>query len=240
MSFIIAVYVNEGIVLASDRRTTYTITEKKEDKIIQKIGIHTTDSTDKTFICPNGAGISTCGTASLQNKPITGFIQEMIRTQVSTETKISEMPKIICDYFAQFEEKIDTDFLIAGYEIDENGVKKQKVLGLDLKTGSVTARDTSSQGAVWDGETATIVRLVVADSVKQKDGSFIDVPQEGILWQYFTLQDAVDFAKYAVETTVKTMHFKNVVETVGGSVDILVITPDKTEWLQKEVLKVKD
>lgn len=63
MSFIIAVYVNEGIVLASDRRTTYTITEKKEDKIIQKIGIHTTDSTDKTFICPNGAGISTCGIA---------------------------------------------------------------------------------------------------------------------------------------------------------------------------------
>ena len=49
--------------------------------------------------------------------------------------------------------------------------------------------------------------------------------------------DAVDFARYAVETTINTMRFKNVVETVGGNVDILVITPDETKWLQKTVLK---
>ena len=64
-----------------------------------------------------------------------------------------------------------------------------------------------------------------------------DLPFEEILWGYFTLQDAVDFARYAVETTIQTMHFKNVIETVGGAVDILVITPDETKWLQKEYLK---
>ena len=58
MSFLVAVHVNEGILLASDRRTTYTNTMASEDKIIQRIGIHTTNSTDKTFICPNNAGIS--------------------------------------------------------------------------------------------------------------------------------------------------------------------------------------
>lgn len=62
------------------------------------------------------------------------------------------------------------------------------------------------------------------------------MPYEEILWGYFTLQDAVDFARYAVETTIQTMRFKNVIETVGGNVDILVLTPDKTEWLQKEEL----
>lgn len=76
MSFLIAVHVNEGIVLASDRRTTYTNTQTCGDTIIQRIGIHTTNSTDKTFPCPNGAGISTCGDASLLGKPITGFIQD--------------------------------------------------------------------------------------------------------------------------------------------------------------------
>lgn len=39
MSFLIAVYVNEGIVLASDRRTTYTNTQTVENKIVQRIGI---------------------------------------------------------------------------------------------------------------------------------------------------------------------------------------------------------
>lgn len=49
MSFLIAVHVNEGIVLASDRRTTYTNTQTCGDTIIQRIGIHTTNSTDKHF-----------------------------------------------------------------------------------------------------------------------------------------------------------------------------------------------
>ena len=51
MSFLIAVYVNEGIVLASDRRTTYTNTQTIDNTILKHIGIHTTNSTDKTFVC---------------------------------------------------------------------------------------------------------------------------------------------------------------------------------------------
>ena len=66
MSFLIAVHVHEGIVMASDRRTTYTNTKVFKDKIIERIGIHTTDTTDKTFLCPNGAGISTWGESSIQ------------------------------------------------------------------------------------------------------------------------------------------------------------------------------
>ena len=73
--------------------------------------------------------------------------------------------------------------------------------------------------------------------MKNIDGSYTDLPYEEILWGYFTLQDAVDFARYAVETTIQTMRFKKVVETVGGAVDILVITPDEVKWLQKTELK---
>ena len=95
MSFLIAVHVNEGIVLASDRRTTYTNTQTVGNKVVQRIEIHTTESTDKTFTCPNGAGISTCGDASLQGKPITGYIQDMIRLHILKDTKIDCMPDII-------------------------------------------------------------------------------------------------------------------------------------------------
>lgn len=38
MSFLIAVYVNEGIVLASDRRTTYNRTETINGSLVQKSG----------------------------------------------------------------------------------------------------------------------------------------------------------------------------------------------------------
>lgn len=105
-----------------------------------------------------------------------------------------------------------------------------------VKNKSVEMIDTTNQGATWDGEILTLTRLIQNVAVKNGNG-YTDLPAEDILWGYFTLQDAVDFARYAVETTIKTMHFKNVIETVGGSVDILVITPDETKWLQKEELK---
>lgn len=69
-------------------------------------------------------------------------------------------------------------------------------------------------------------------AVKSVDGHYEDLPSEGVSWQYFTLQDAVEFARYAVNN-IETMHFKDMVETVGGGVDLLVITPDKTWWIEK-------
>ena len=233
MSFLIAVHVNEGIVFASDRRVTYTNTQTIGTMTIQRIGIHSTNSTNKTFMCPNGAGIATCGDASLAGKPITGFIQEMIRTKIDKETSVENIPQIIVDYFNDLSTVPDTHFIVAGYSMEE-AEKKQLIYKINVKTKAIEKQDTSSQGATWDGEIATLTRLIQNVAVKDVKGNYIDLPFEDILWSYFTLQDAVDFARYAVETTIQTMRFKNVIETVGGKVDILIITPEETKWLQKE------
>lgn len=236
MSFLIAVYVNEGIVLASDRRTTYTNTIERDGRIIQSIGIHTTNSTDKTFLCPNGAGISTCGDASLLGAPITGYIQEAIRTQISETCDVEEIPNILIRYFNELSTVPDTNFIVAGYKAVAEK-KEQKVYKVNVKSRVITVVDTTNQGATWDGETFTLTRLLQKVALVDEKGNCNLLPFEPILFEYFTLQDAVDFARYAVETTIQTMHFKNVVETVGGEVDMLVITPDETKWLQKAKLK---
>ena len=233
MSFLIAVHVNEGIVLASDRRTTYTNTRQNGLEIIHDIGVHSTNSTDKTFICPNNVGISTCGDASLMGKPITGYIQNMIRTKIESDCAISDMPQIIIDYFNELDIVPNTNFIIAGYEKSDKSL--QKIYKVNVKNKTVEEIDTSGQGATWDGETLTLTRIVQNVAVKDEN-KYIDLPSEEILWGYFTLQDAIDFARYAVETTIQTMRFKNVVETVGGNVDILIITPDEVRWIQKEEL----
>lgn len=236
MSFLIAVYVNEGIVLASDRRTTYTNTIEREGRILQSIGIHTTNSTEKTFLCPNGAGISTCGDASLCGAPITGYIQEAIRTQIGVDCDVEEIPNILIRYFNNLSTVPDTNFIVAGYKtVDDK--KEQKVYKVNVKSQVITVADTNNQGATWDGETFTLTRLLQNVALIDEKGNCNPLPFERILFEYFTLQDAVDFARYAVETTIQTMHFKNVVESVGGAVDILVITPDETRWLQKAELK---
>ena len=235
MSFIIGVHVNEGIVLASDRRKTHQNNIKSGDQVIHNF-IHTSDSTDKTFLCPNQAGISYCGAADLMDKPITGFIQNVIRERISPDCKVADMPQIIIDYFNEFSEVPDTTFIIAGYDTIDS--KKQQIMySINTKHKNIHPLSTSGQGAAWEGETHTLTRLIQNVAFKRSDGTYEDLPHEGILWNQFTLQDAVDFARYAVETTIQTMRFKNVRETVGGKVDILVITPDEAKWLQKETLK---
>ena len=181
MSFLIAVHVNEGIVLASNRRTTYTNTQSVGDKLIQRIGIHTTNSTDKTFICPNKAGISTCGDASLLGKPITGFIQEMIRERICTDCKVADMPQIIVDYFNGLSQIPDTHFIVAGYDEGEFG-KQQLLYKVNVKSKIIEQIDTSAQGASWDGETYTLTRLVQNVAVKTNGENYIDLPSEEILW----------------------------------------------------------
>ncbi len=236
MSFLIAVHVNEGIVLASDRRTTYTNTQSVNGIRVEKIGIHTTNSTDKTFTCPNGTGISTCGDATLLGKPITGFIKDMIRSRIDKNCDVESVPGIIVDCFNQLPYVPNTSFIVAGYQDTHEG-KKQRIYIVRVKTREINPINTSNQGASWEGEILPLTRLLQNVAVKNGDGTYADLPFEEILWEYFTLQDAIDFARYAVETTIQTMRFKNVVETVGGDVDILVITPDETKWLQKAELK---
>ena len=147
------------------------------------------------------------------------------------------MPQILIDYFNKQSMIPDTSFIVAGYDTSNDGQKVQTIFKLNVKSKKTERIDTSSQGATWDGETLTLTRLIQNVAVKTEDNQYLDLPFEDILWSYFTLQDAIDFARYAVETTIQTMRFKNVVETVGGSVDVLVITPDKTSWLQKESLQ---
>ena len=187
-------------------------------------------------MCPNDSGISICGEATFLDKPITGFIQDMIRERISKDCLVESMPQIIIDYFNGFSTVPDTVFIIAGYDT-VNGKRKQVLCKLNVKTKNIEFIDTKLQGATWEGETLTLTRLIQNVALITPDGKYEDLPFNSILWNYFTLQDAVDFARYAVEATIQTMRFKNVVETVGGSVDILVITPNSANWLQKEDLK---
>lgn len=236
MSFIIAVHVNEGIILASDRRITYTNTIEREGTIIKNFGSHTSDSTDKTYICPNGIGISFCGDSTLNGKPISGFIKDMIRSKISKETEIDNVPQILIDYFSTLNENLNTNFIVAGYKkvIDNS---QQKIYRILIKNKSIEEINTDQSGAFWDGEVFTLTRLILNLSQKLSDNVYVDLPYDEILWNYFSLQDAVDFARFAVETTINTMKFKNVVVTVGGEVDILVITPDESKFLQISNLK---
>ena len=234
MSLIICVYVKEGIVLASDSRTCYNKTEGN----VNFVGVHSTNTTNKTFLCPNNAGISACGDASIQGKPISGFIEAFIREKIKKETDIEEMPILIKEYFKNLEANLKSTFIIAGYK-KEGEKDVQKIYRVRTHMEAIEMVNTSAgQGALWDGEVLTLTKLLTPVYAKNPNtGAFEPMPIPEFAWNYYTLQDAIDFAKYGIKTTMDTMRFQIAIESVGGPIDILIIRPGEAEWLERKELK---
>lgn len=261
MSLIVTVWTNEGIVMGSDSRVSFSSLLAPNIPVNVQTG-HYFDTQEKTFICPNNCGISTCGAASLQKKNITGYIKEYIETQVISTTSVHDTAYNLQTYIQGIDSVAEVHFIVAGYDTQTNGTKVQEVYWIVTgANGGVTQLPTNSFGVKWDGEVDTLTRIIkphfmcnqpiqipgltlnvasgtmnVGDAIVLPKSQTAVVPENVIPWDAMTLQDAIDFVRYAINTTIDTMRFTNVNKTVGGAIDILVIKPNKTQWIAHKKL----
>ena len=234
MSFIISVYTNEGIIMASDSRTTYTSTINNPDGTVERhVGIQTTDTTYKTFLCQSRIGISTCGAADINGVPITGYIEDFITKETNAESTVETVAQGLLQYFSKFNPLPATIFVVAGYtQPDLN----RQIMRVFVSEKLIVPVDSSEPGAAWNGEVDIFTKLVSPVAVKNSDGSYNDLLSFGTGFNFFTLQDAINYAEYAVDVTIKTMFFQDRLKTVGGPIDILAIKPTGGFWIQRKEL----
>lgn len=262
MSLIVTVYVNEGIVMASDSRTTLTVDTPTLNGI-ERRSFPLSDTTHKTFLCPNNCGISTCGDAGYNGQAIAYHMENFINNKVNKDTKVSDIPEMLKNYFNNIDAFRESIFHVCGYEEIENKIHQKFYRVVSGKNSSITdVNPNQVQGAIWDGEITVISKLMKSQILVQ---DFLDIPnftltldngtqqyfnqalimdksntlyipEAPIAWQYLSLQDAVDFAKFAIETTVNAMKFQAVNKTVEGAIDILIIKPSRAKWLKHKKL----
>lgn len=257
MSLIVTVWTNEGIVMGSDSRISFSSMLAPNIPVNIHTG-HYFDTQEKTFVCSNGCGISTCGAASLQGKNITGFINNYIDTQVQSATSICDTANNLKNYIQGIDNTVEVHFIVAGYDTQPNGTKVQNVYTITTGVNSsIINLSTNGVGVKWDGEIDTLSRIIKAHFLCAQPiqvpglniggmnvgdayvlpASQTAVMQESIIsWHVMTLQDAIDFVRYAINTTIDTMRFTNVNKTVGGAIDILVIKPNKSQWIAHKKL----
>lgn len=96
-----------------------------------------------------------------------------------------------------------------------------------IKLDTLTRRITDESGAK---------KTVEYNNVTVVPGNTAYYQESNIEFQYFTLQDAIDFAKYAIKTTIDTIKFKSESLTVGEPIDILVIEPSGARWIAHKEL----
>ena len=52
------------------------------------------------------------------------------------------------------------------------------------------------------------------------------------------LQDAVDYSRHLIRTTIDQMRFEPRFSTVGGPIDTLIITPHEAKFLEHKILNI--
>lgn len=237
MSFVIAMYVREGIVMASDSRLTLNATREQDDEATVHTAVATSDSNYKTFLTPNRVGISTYGAAAVEGVPIAGYIESFIAEDLSDQAQVDDVAHALLEHFSEFEPVPATSFAVAGYK-SHNGRKEQHVWRVKVaETRAERVNAGGQQGAHWGGNHDILARLIHPVATLNQQGE-IDkrLPYYQIPWQFFTLQDAIDFCTFAVRSTIDAIRFQPRPKSVGGPIDVLVIRPDEAYWVQKKQL----
>jgi hypothetical protein len=238
MTFIITLYVREGIVMASDSRLTLSATIQEQDRQVVQMAVAESDSTYKTFLAPNNIGISIYGAADIQGVPLGGFVESFINEKIALGSyAVDQVAQELLTYFRDFPKPPEVGFLVAGYKKADSVPEQHIWEALIAQNRTERLNQPGVPGAAWRGET-DVMRRLIQPVFLQTQGGYIPIQHHQIQWGFFTLQDAIDYAIYAVKTTIDTMRFHPRPKTVGGPIDVLVIKPDRAWWVQRKELHV--
>lgn len=241
MSLVITVYVREGMVMAADSRLTLNIPRGAPGGPQHILSVATSDSAKKLFLAPNNVGIATCGAADIGGVPIAGFVESFMIEKLEGKNLIAkQVADELQQYFSALGVRPGTIFHVAGYAPAAAGGFEQALFALDPAAKTITQLNMpGEQGANWGGEIDVMQRLLNNVSLVPLGGKPpVTVPSFGVPFQFFTLQDAIDFAFYGIRSTIETLRFQAREKTVGGPIDVLVITPESSRWIAQKQLTI--
>ena len=250
MTVAIAVVSADGLVLAADSRTTFGWGGGPVRVL--------SDYTHKVFKIDEKVGVACFGYAFLRRRNIAAHVEDFIRVKESDqpEALASEIYAYFSEEFAAHTQQFPNEapppdqaalgFLVVGY--DENGVGHSYDV---LIPGGPEARANhntrDNPGASWRGQTDVIRRIIKGadlDLLQERAAraglsAHVDALQELttgleyiVPFDAMNLQDAVDFAEFAISTTIATQRFiygtmgqPGSWPGVGGPVEIGIVTP---------------
>jgi Proteasome subunit len=262
MTVIVGITTPDGVVLASDSRTTQS--EEGAHRILS-------DSAQKVFEIGR-FGVATSGLAFIGGNTIAGLMDQFV-AQLGDQAaeEVNAFTDALGEFFTsrftawwgEDGETWDTEelgfpliFLIAGY--DAQGIGHIHRVLIPGPGRAEYSPNTTERGAVWEGQTDVINRLL-----KGVDWSQLHLPEEELSeeaieqivddlgsLQYKTLfpvtvQDAVDYSSFLIRTTIDMQRFSDgtlgdpgLVPGCGGPVQILVVERSRTVWAAKPELRV--
>ena len=221
MSIMCAVYVPEGIIMATDSRLTVNAVVKPSDGKPQSTTVFSiSDNAQKIVLLSKvRVGISSCGLAVLDNKTISDYLRIFEIEEVKKSDTVTDVAKKLQAYAYKYFPQVN--FFVCGYDEDEPFVY---IVNKELKRVNIENAKIRYASS-WSGEQEAITKLLNSQ------------PPTPINHGMMPLKDAIDFAEFLIDVTIKLQRFESRVKTCGGDIDILVLTKDDAFWRQHKVFK---
>jgi len=266
MTLNVSLRVPDGIVLASDSLSTLT------EPINQKLNVSGTCDgcgkqveirdvqtpplpvpsstwpyTQKLFPVAGRFGLATYGSAFVNGRSIYNHVIELMpRLPKASEEQdhFDAVSKFIANYFHEQQLielaklNINLDLLPVewrpfGFQLV--GFHKEAEGELQAWTHSITigkaigVENISGLGCYCSGDLSVVMMLWPKEAVAANYGAF-------------SLQDAIDYAKFLIRTTADYQRFSGKLPTVGGDIDIALVTNHRGfQWIQqKELYRILD
>lgn len=231
MSLIVCVYIPTGIVLAGDSRTTGTMQQQAPGQQVQVItNIVVSDHAYKVVLFSvRPVGVGSFGAATIQNQPIEHFILEFEASTAQPNDSVQEIANKLHQYFMGNYPQASLGFIVCGYD-KQNNVDVPYVF--TLATGNqpqqpqrvnLTQPHQVQYGILRGGDTSVVDRL-------------LSQPQFVPAFQAMNLQDGINFAKHLIRTTIDQLQYEPRFSTIGGEIDILVLTPRGAQFISRKNL----
>lgn len=232
MALVVTVYVPGGIVMAADSRMSVLRTEEREENEAKLRVQQQLVMSDNAYLIVRlrraGVGISVYDAAMIDNQPVESHVRRFEEEAIEPDDDVETVAEKFLTHISSNFPGVNLGFHVAGY-ITRDEISEPFVLVAHTTKEPTIRRVNATQegniqyGITRAGDTTVANRLI---DVKQ-------LP----LFNAMPLQDAVDYAIHLIRTTIDTMRFEPRFPSVGGAIDVLVVTPDGTQWVQRKELR---
>ena len=270
MTICVSVRIPEGLVLAADSMVslegTVDTPQGRQTRIYQTFEFANKVTQFKDY----PIGLMSWGIASISDRSIQSLIMEFEHDYLSLEKNESYTVKEIADdLLKELKRKYEAAYsssakrpplglYIGGYSARQFFSDQYQYEFPRSSDWEVVRQNkpngSPSFGADWFGQTDALRRLIkgynakalgelvkrgVDKTIIQKwvDDNVAELP---LIFDGMPIQDAVDFANYAVQVTIGCFRFAAGPPLCGGNIDIAVITPAAFHWAQRKQWSIKE
>ena len=181
------------------------------------------DATEKLFLLYKKYGVGTYGDAIVNNLPIGHYIEQFQAQHAVVPQNTQALANDLLAYFRTIQPIPKIGIMLTGYDGQDPWVVTVDVNGGIAKRGNVDSQNNIQYGIGRGGDTPIVDRL-------------LSQQQFNPLFNVMSLQDAIDFSRHLIRTTIDQMRFEPRFPTVGGPIDTLVVTRHESKFLIQKSL----